>query len=128
MERREAAERWLERYGRAWEGRSGAEAAALFTADGVYEWGPFEEPLRGRDAIRSRWDAAVGAQRDVRFEATLLGLLGDQAVAHWRCEFGLVGVPGSIELDGVFLITLDDAGLCTEFREWWNQREAPAPG
>jgi uncharacterized protein (TIGR02246 family) len=123
MASRQAIEDWLARYGRAWEGRNGDEAAALFTPDGVYWWGPFEEPCRGRDAIRSRWEEAVAAQRDVRFETTVLGFLGEQAVAHWHCVFGLAGAPGGIELDGVFFITLDANGLCTEFKEWWNQRE-----
>jgi hypothetical protein len=30
------------------------------------------------------------------------------------------------EQEGIFLVTLDADGRCTEFREWWNSRSRPA--
>jgi SnoaL-like protein len=120
------ADTWLQRYGQAWERRSGEEAAALFAPDGIYAWGPFEEPLRGRGAIRARWDAATAHQSDVQFSARLLGQVDGTNIAHWHCTFAVSGMEGRIDLDGVFLIVLDESGLCTDFREWWNERSLPA--
>ena len=33
--------------------------AALFTEDGTYAWGPFDEPTAGREAIRAAWNYAT---------------------------------------------------------------------
>ena len=96
---------WLDAYGRAWEGRDPDAAASLFTEEATYQWGPFEEPLRGREAIRERWASAVDAQADVSFAVP---------VAQQR-----------VRLEGIFQVALDDDGSCSEFREWWNAEEEP---
>lgn len=117
---------WMERYKRAWEGRDPDAAADLFTDDGVYAWGPYEEPMRGRDAIRARWAEVTAAQRDVEFGYESLGILDAGAVALWWCSFNVAQL--RIELNGVFVVVLTDDGLCSDFREWWNERTSDVPG
>jgi len=47
-----------------------------------------------------------------------------RGIARWWVSFD---VPGEgIDLEGIFLVTLDEAGRCTDFREWWNTRPRPA--
>ena len=116
----EAAQQWLIRYGRAWEERDPDAAARLFTEDGSYAWGPFEEPLRGRKAIRERWAEVTRLQRDVHFGSEVLGAVEAGVVARWWCSF--VAADVQIELEGIFLIALTKDGECREFREWWNER------
>jgi hypothetical protein len=37
-----------------------------------------------------------------------------------------VPAEGVVEEDeGIFVVTLDDDGRCTDFREWWNSRSSP---
>lgn len=119
----EAAQQWLSAYGRAWEERDPEAAARLFTEDGSYAWGPFEEPLRGQDAIRERWAEATSLQRDVHFGSEVLGVVDSGAVARWWCSFAVADA--RIELEGIFLIVLTEDGKCREFREWWNERTTP---
>jgi hypothetical protein len=119
----QAGDRWLASYGRAWEARDGVAAAELFSADALYAWGPFDE-LRGRDAIRERWEQATADQRDVRFRWDVLGAIESTVVARWWCETGGgQDADRRMALDGVFLIELDTEGVCTSFREWWAARE-----
>jgi ketosteroid isomerase-like protein len=118
---REALETWLNAYGRAWEGRDPEAAAALFTEDGVYAWGPYEEPMRGREAIRARWADVTAAQSNVSFSSEALGSIESGGVAHWACSFD-VGEDLTIYLDGIFIVVLTEDGLCSDFREWWNER------
>jgi hypothetical protein len=122
----EAAGRWLEAYGRAWEGRDPDAAADLFTEDASYAWGPFEEPLRGQGAIRRRWAEATEAQRNVRFGSEVLGAVDAGAVARWWCAFA-VG-EAHIELEGIFLVSLTADERCRDFREWWNERASSPSG
>jgi ketosteroid isomerase-like protein len=111
---------WLESYKQAWEQRDADAAANLFTEDGVYAWGPFEEPMRGRDAIRARWAEVTAVQRDVAFGFEALGAVASGGVARWWCTFAVEQV--RIELNGIFLVVLTEEGLCSDFREWWNER------
>ncbi len=73
---------WLDAYGQAWETRDADAAAALFTANGTYQWEPFEEPLRGRSAIVRSWredDPDEPGSWEARYEADLVA--GDRAIA-----------------------------------------------
>ena len=117
----EALGNWLQAYGRSWEERDPEAAAALFTADALYAWGPYEEPMRGREAIRARWAEVTSSQSNVKFSAEPLGSVDSGGVAHWACSFD-VGGDLRIYLDGIFIVVLTDDGLCSDFREWWNER------
>ncbi len=46
---------WVNTLIRAWENRDAQAAADLFTNNATYQENPFDEPLRGRAAIRAYW-------------------------------------------------------------------------
>lgn len=110
---------WLAAYGAAWEAHDGPVAAALFTEDASYEWGPFAEPLVGRAAIQERWEAATAGQGPVRFGARPIGFDGDRAFVRWQVSFQPPDSAGAVELDGVFVLDFAPDGLCRRLQEWW---------
>jgi ketosteroid isomerase-like protein len=120
-------DRWLDEYGRAWEREDIDAFVGCFAEDAVYAWGPWDEPLRGHDEIRARTQQAVGTQENIRFGHEPLAITPDgRGVARWWVSTQDPS-SGEIEEDeGIFLVTLDGEGLCTEFREWWNSRRRPA--
>jgi uncharacterized protein (TIGR02246 family) len=115
---------WLDDYGRAWEAQDPEASAALYREDALYFETPFDEPMRGVAAIRDYSAEAAAAQKDVKFGADVLAVSGDTGIARWRASFTRVPSGMRVELDGVFLVTFDDAGRCREFREWWHRRES----
>lgn len=126
----EELERWLTRYGQAWEAGDADAAAALFTADAVYRETPFDSAMTGRDAIRAYWRAGAGdGQTGVRFESSVGAVAGDIGFAHWRASFTRVASGARVALDGMFRLTFqrtaDGAALCARLEEWWHRREDP---
>jgi ketosteroid isomerase-like protein len=119
---RAGADAWLRGYGAAWEARDGEAAARLFTEDSVYCWGPFDQPLIGRDAIDERWSEATGGQRDVQFRHEILGVDGERVFARWRSRFVRSSTGERVELDGVFVLDFKDDRLCRRLQEWWLAR------
>jgi hypothetical protein len=116
---------WLRAYGAAWEARDGQRAAELFAEDGVYCSGPFETPLRAREAIRDRWSQATQDHRDVAFRHEVPGIDGARGFARWWSSFSDSVGESRVELDGVFVLDFGDEGLCERLQEWWLAREAP---
>ncbi len=116
---------WLDAYGQAWETRDPDAAAALFTDEATYQWGPFEEPLRGRDEIRKRWANATGAQEKVSFGYEPLAVTEDRGIARWWVSFVRPVERRRVRLEGIFVLALDATRRCREFREWWNGEEEP---
>jgi uncharacterized protein (TIGR02246 family) len=119
---------WLDRYGAAWEGQDPDAAAAIFAADGTYAWGPFDPPIAGRAAIREAWDHATrGQQQDIRFGYEVLAVTAGRGIARWWAAMTVRATGKPVRMEGIFLVTLDEQGLCEVFREWWNE-DPPATG
>lgn len=112
---------WLEAYGRAWMGRDPHAAADLFAEDGTYQVTPFVEPMRGRPAIFDYWVHVSKTERDIQFGYEILAVTEEAGIARWWASF-LIDPEGlQTKLDGIFLITLDNAGRCKALREWWHK-------
>lgn len=119
-----ALEDWLARYGWAWETADPDAAAALFTEDATYRETPFDELMKGRDAIRRYWQEIPDTQRDISFAWDVVAT--DPVVVRWRAGWVRIRDGRAITLDGVFLLEFDEAsGLCRTLREWWHLNEAP---
>lgn len=122
MDRR-SFEDWLEAYGNAWQNRDPDAVVRLFTEDAPYYETPFGVPAKGCKGIREYWANATGPQRDVRFSSEVLAVTEDSGIAHWSVSFTRLSSDTTVELDGIFLVELNDDGLCTEFREWWHSKK-----
>jgi len=116
-------ERWLTAYGRGWEGRDAQAAAALYVEDESYQVTPFVEALRGRAAILEYWREVARTEENIRFGFEIVAVTPEGGVAHWWASFERVPPGMPTKLDGIFLITLDGAGLCTSLREWWHKQQ-----
>jgi len=117
-----ALEAWLARYKDAWEQRDPERAAALFTENAPYHEMPFDPPKAGRSGIHDYWATVTADQRDVDFTSSVVAVNGQTGVARWSAKLKSASAGVRVELDGVFVLTFDDSGLCSELREWWHVR------
>ena len=115
-----AVEKWLAGYERAWEQRDPARAAELFTATASYHEMPFETPKAGQAGIREYWAQVTADQRDIDFRSQVIAVNGQTAVAHWSATFTVASTGARMALDGMFVLTFDGSGRCSELREWWH--------
>ena len=92
----------------------------LWASDGVYWWGPFNQPRYGVDAVYEHHRHALSHQRDWRCQYTVLGVADGQGMARFRLTLNddLPGEPNVY--DGVFLVRLNAEGKCTLFEEWYH--------
>jgi hypothetical protein len=124
----EELDRWLDAYGRAWERQDVDGFVACFAEDAAYHWGPFGPPLRGHAEIRARTSQAVSEQAGVAFEHEPLAVTPDgvRGIGWWGVSFDVPALGTTERLEGIFMVTLDGEGRCSEFREWWNVRPPEA--
>ena len=118
-------EAWLARYEQAWESRDAERAVALFTPDARYHEMPFDAPKIGSAGIREYWTNVTADQRDIDFRASVIAVNGSTGVARWSTSLRSASSGTRVELDGVFVLTFDDSGRCSELREWWHVRTDP---
>jgi uncharacterized protein (TIGR02246 family) len=119
----QAVAAWLDDYSRAWGTYDPKEIGALFSEDAVYFYNPFDDPVRGREAIVASW--LEERDEPATYEGSYRPVLvcGDQAVARGYSRY--LDTDGTVaeEFDNLFLLRFDAEGRCAEYREWYM--EAP---
>lgn len=117
-------EHWLRAYGDAWQSQDASAFTALFEADALYYWSPFEDPKKGKAEIADAFNNAVSGQRDIDFGARLLYVAAQLGAAHWSCAFTREGNGARVHLDGICVVQFGDNGKALSFREWWHSDES----
>ena len=125
----ETVQAWLDRYIAAWRANSRDPIVALFAPDATYRYGPFDDPVRGADAIAASWlerpddpDSWTASYRPIAIE-------GNLAVAHGRSRYFHADRKRlRTEFDNIFVLRLDDQGRCSDFTEWYIERPKPKAG
>ena len=135
MERCQLTE-WLDRYERAWRTRGTDALAELFTEDASYSTAPYENPHCGLAAITRMWEAErAGHDEDFSMSSETVAVEGDTGVARIEVQYGTPEERGERdhrqrqEYRDLWVVRLNDAGLCFHFEEWpfWPPDHAGVP-
>ena len=132
MERADV-QRWLNAYVEAWRAYDRGLIAALFTDEIEYRYHPYDEPIRGRDAVVESWlgeGGHAGASTrdeegtyDAAYEPVAVD--GEVAVATGISTYhSKPGGPVEKVYDNCFVMRFDADGRCREFTEWYMKRPA----
>jgi hypothetical protein len=123
-------QRWLDRYVAAWKSFDEAEIADLFSAEAEYRYHPWDEPVRGREAIVADWTAPDGnassrdaeGTYDAAYEAWAVD--GDRAVAVGTSDYftDASRTKRDRRYHNVFLLEFDADGRCRSFTEYFIQQ------
>ena len=114
---------WLDLYGQAWMNLDPRLIDELFTKEATYQEKPFEEPMKGIDAIRKYWNGVAETQKDVKFEYEILETNHSRGVAHWKSSFVRPKQNTLVLLDGILVAHLDSENKCIRFQEWWQSKK-----
>jgi SnoaL-like domain len=120
MTDRDAVQRWVQGYTRAWDSNVPDDVMTLFTADAEYRFAPSEEPAVGHDAIVTRWLDDADAPGDHTFHWHLLALDGDLAVIQGRTEYAR-----GTSYDNLWILDLAPDGRARAFTEWYMTPPGP---
>jgi ketosteroid isomerase-like protein len=114
--------RWLQAYVNAWKSYDPRAIGALFSEKATYRYNPYDEPLRGRDAIVANWLENRDTPNTYTAEYRPVAVQGATAVAHGRTVYyNADGRTLKRQYDNIFVLEFDDEGRCTEFCEWFMQ-------
>jgi hypothetical protein len=115
--------RWLETLKQAWEERDPQAAVNLFSTDAVYRETPFEEPMRGRQAILEYWSHVPKTQDHVKFDYQMLEVSEERGIARWQASFQRIPTKTHVKLDGIMVVQLNAENQCVLFEERWRRQE-----
>ena len=64
------------------------------------------------------WGVVPTNQKDIALDFKVLATSGNTGVANWRMTRTLVPSGKRQRVDGIFLVTLENNGLCSLFKQW----------
>jgi SnoaL-like domain len=111
---RETVQRWLDDYVTSWRSYDPDAIRALFAPDVSYAYHPWDEPLRGPDAVAASWleDRDEPGSWEAAYAPALI--VGHAAIAKGESRYA----DGNV-FSNLFELEFDDEGRCTRFVEWY---------
>ena len=107
---------WIDAYELAWRSAGTESLAELFAPDATYLNAPFQDPVRGLEAISKMWEEERdGPGEEFEMESEPVAVEGDTGVARIEIRYG---EPRPQVYRDLWVITLDGDGRCTAFEEW----------
>ena len=104
-------ERCVQGYERAWSSNDPEDIGSLFTEDATYRFHPYDEPLRGRDAIVAQWIENKDEPEDYAFRFEVAGIDGDVAFVQGVTEYFIETRPVYSNLHGMVRAAPRSEGL-----------------
>jgi hypothetical protein len=119
---RHAVQTWLDRYVAAWRANDHATIVDLFARDADYRWHPWDEPVRGNEAIAAAWleEPDDPDRWDAWYEP--VAVEGDVAVATGTSTYFDRDRKPERTYDNAFVLRFDDEGRCRSFTEFFMLR------
>lgn len=126
-------DRWLQAYIEAWKSYDREQIRALFSDDVEYRYHPYDEPVRGADAVAGSWlgegDDGNRSTRDEpgTYDADYrtVAVDGDTAVAVGTSSYrDAPGGPFTRVYENCYVMRFDAEGRCSAFTEWYMLRRA----
>ena len=122
---RDEVQAWLDRYSAAWESYDPEAIGDLFSREATYRYHPWDEPLRGREAIVRSWLEPEGAGSTHDALGTYEGRYrpyavdGRVAVAVGTSVYWSDVSRATVErtYHNVYLLEFDPDGRCRSFTE-----------
>jgi ketosteroid isomerase-like protein len=119
---RNRVRQWLQDYVAAWKSYDPGAIRALFSDHATYRYNPYDEPVRGREAIVANWLENRDRPNTYTAEYQPVAVEGLTAVAHGRTlYYAADGKTVQRQYDNIFVMQFDGEGRCTDFCEWFMQ-------
>jgi hypothetical protein len=113
---------WLQDYINAWKSYDPESIRALFSENATYRYNPYDDPVRGREAILANWLENRDAPNTYDADYKPIAIDGNTAVSNGRTRYYEADGKTLIrQFDNIFVMHFDDQGRCTDFCEWFMQ-------
>ncbi|MEO8289244.1 MAG: nuclear transport factor 2 family protein [Chloroflexota bacterium] len=115
---RAAVAAWLDRYVAAWKSYDPQAIGDLFSEDATYGYHPWDDPVKGREAIVADWLKSPDAPETWQADYAPFAVDGDKVVVTgWTNYFSAETLTLDRKYYNVWLLRFDENGRCREFVE-----------
>jgi len=108
--------RWIGDYERAWRSPGTKLLATVFTPEVTYRTSPWEEPVKGLDALALLWEhERAGPDEGFRMQSEVVAVDGRTAIVRVSVDYDDPAVGSWRDL---WVLQFATGGRCAVFEEW----------
>ena len=115
---KEQFKQWLAKLKYAWESKKPEEATALYAGKCLYHESPFTPPYTNQEQILELWRPVPMTQDKINVEFEIFAVTEDIGITRWMATYDLINQNKHVKADGIYVVHLNDVGLCDVFRRW----------
>lgn len=108
------------KFGQGWQQGKPELMLEVFTEDAVFVPGPFDAPLRGREAIRLYWRDMPLEQAEIAFRHGEIFVAGPWFATEYKCTFRRRRTGEAVTVKGALFCETAD-GRISELRMYWER-------
>lgn len=112
---------WLEKLINIWETKNPNGVLDLIAEKFIWYETPFDKPITAREELLQEWQTVLN-QDEINVTYEIYDVEDNIGIAHWGATFTRLPSKVKAELDGIYKVTLDENGKCTEFHQWYNSK------
>jgi hypothetical protein len=113
---------WLDKLKRVWETRNPKAVIDLCAEKFLWYETPFSKPLKTKKQLLEEWKSVLN-QEKIFISYEILSINKNVGIAQWRANFTRLPSKEKATLEGIFKVSLNEQGECTEFHQWYNSKE-----
>lgn len=113
---------WLDKLKNIWETKNPDTVVDLCANKFLWYETPFSQPLKTKEQLLKEWQGVLN-QENITVSYEILATHENIGIAQWSATFTRLPSKEKVTLDGIFKVSLDEHGKCTEFHQWYNSKE-----
>lgn len=119
------AQEWLDSYIEVWRSGDREQIGDLFSEEVEYRYHPYDEPVKGRQAVVQSWLEDWDPKEPWEAEYQVYAVEGNRAAASGSSRYLPYRDHPERLYYNVFLIEFDDEGRCRQFTEYFIMEPSP---
>lgn len=110
---------WLDQVYYLWVNKKPELAPNICAENFLWYEAPFRQPYTTKEEIIKEWQG-LRDFKDIKVSFEILCVTEKYGIAKWNSESTQISTGKIFIYEGIYQVSLDDNGKCTEFREWFN--------
>lgn len=111
--------KWNEKFMKGWEERNPEKVMALFDKEDLFYFeSSIKPPVTKWEEVCKLWQVVPTNQKEVKLSSEIVACGEKYGVIHWKLKRFFIPLNKYQNVDGIFVVSLNEDSLCTYFNQW----------
>ena len=121
---KEKYEKWTKEFMESWKELDWKRTLETLDKNVEYYENPIDKPCQNFEEVTNLWNVVEENQKDISYEFEIISYDENTCIINWQMNRTMTKTGAKQKIDGIFLVSINDEGKCTYFKQWRFTRES----